>query len=107
MEGHKKAKDCPECRGFRGEWRFDARGANTALQLMGKDRGMFVEKVQIIDDELANKTPEEVQEMVKSMALELGRDFVQQLAEAVGIFEPPTTETLPPEPNAEVPSTVN
>jgi hypothetical protein len=70
-----------------GEWKFDARGANTALQLMGKDRGMFVEKIQIIDDELANKTPEEIREVIKAAAIELGRDFVMQLGEAVGIIE--------------------
>lgn len=70
-----------------GEWKFDGRNANAALHLMGKDRGMFVEKVQIIDDELANKTPEQVQEILKAAAIDLGRDFVRQLGEAVGLFE--------------------
>jgi len=83
----RKGKTCPACHNHLGEWKFDARGANTALQLMGKDRGMFIDKVQIIDDELANKTPEQLAEVIKAAAIELGRDFVRQLGEAVGLFE--------------------
>ncbi len=88
-----------------GDWLFDARGANMALQLMGKDRGMFVDKVQIIDDELAGKSPEEVREVIKAAAIELGRPFIMQLGAAVGIFEEhsktdggsktPTVEAVP------------
>ncbi len=70
-----------------GEWAFDARGANTALQLMGKDLGMFVEKVQIVEDDLASKSPEEVQEVLKALAIDLGRDPVRMMGEAVGLFE--------------------
>jgi hypothetical protein len=87
------------------EYTFDARGANTALQLMGKDRGMFVDKIQIIDDELAGKTPEEVAEVIRAAAIELGRPFIRQLGEAVGLFETdsqtggglktPTVEAVP------------
>lgn len=86
IEPGKKGITCEACHNHLGEWRFDARGANTALQLMGKDRGMFVEKVQIIDDELAGKSPEEVREKLKAMAVELGRDFVKQLCEGVGLY---------------------
>jgi phage terminase small subunit len=68
-----------------GEWRFDARGANTALQLLGKDLGMFVDKIQVVDDELANKTPEEIMEILKSLAVELGRDPIKIMGEAVGL----------------------
>jgi hypothetical protein len=87
IEKNKKAQACSECGGHRGEWRFDARGTNTALQLMGKDLGMFVEQVKIIDDELANKSPAELKEIIMAAAIDLGRDFVRQLGEAVGLFE--------------------
>lgn len=70
-----------------GEWKFDARGANAALHLMGKDRGMFVERMEIIDSELSGKSPEEIAEMVAASAIELGRDFIRRLGEAVGLFE--------------------
>ena len=33
-----------------GEYQFDSKGANTALQLIGKHLGMFVEKVQLKGD---------------------------------------------------------
>jgi len=76
-----------------GEWKFDARGANTALQLMGKDRGMFVDQIKIIEDELINKTPDEIADITRAAAIELGRDFIRQLGESVGIFETDRDET--------------
>lgn len=70
-----------------GHWMFDARGSTSALQLMGKDRGMFVEKVEIlgIDAELHGKSDKEVLEMVAASAIDLGRDFIKQLGEKVGL----------------------
>jgi len=70
-----------------GEYKFDSQGANKALHLIGKDLGMFVDKVQVVDDELAKKTPEEVGEILTAAAIDLGRDFIKQLGEAVGLFE--------------------
>ncbi len=88
-----------------GEWRFDARSANTALQLMGKDLGMFVERLNISTDELHDKTPEEVKEILVALAVDLGRDVVRQMGVAVGIYEAgseiadpakkPTVEAVP------------
>ncbi len=70
-----------------GEWKFDARNANTALHLMGKDRGMFTEKVQIITDGLDGKTAEEIIEHLKASAVDLGRDVIRIMGEAVGLYE--------------------
>lgn len=71
-----------------GDWKFDSGGATKALNLMGKDRGMFVEKVEItgIDAELHGKSSTEILEMVEAAAVELGRDFIKQLGEKVGIY---------------------
>ena len=73
-----------------GVWRYDARNAITALQLMGKDRGMFVEKLEItgIEAELQGKSAEQIIEMVEAVAIDLGRDFVRRLGEKVGILVP-------------------
>ena len=70
-----------------GEWRFDARGANTALQLMGKDLGMFVERLNVSTDELHGKTQAEITEVLLAAAVDLGRDVVRQMGEAVGLYE--------------------
>lgn len=92
-----------------GEWKFDARGANAALHLMGKDRGMFVEKFEIrgIDKELHGKSDTEVREMVAANFSDLGRPVCIQLMEKVfglkyesGGTEPdggktPTVESVP------------
>ena len=32
-----------------GVWKFDGKNANQALHLMGKDRGMFVDKVEVVN----------------------------------------------------------
>ncbi len=66
-----------------GDWTFDARGANTALQLMGKDLGMFVEKLHIVKDELYGKTDAEVREMVEANFNDLGRTVCVQIMEKV------------------------
>lgn len=70
-----------------GQWYFDAANANKALYSMGKDRGMFVEKVEIggIDAELSGKSVPEMLEMVEAAAIDLGRDFCVQLGEKVGL----------------------
>ena len=50
---------------------------------MGKDRGMFVERVQVIEDELAGKSDAEVREMVESSFNDLGRPVCIQIMEKV------------------------
>jgi hypothetical protein len=104
IEPGKKGKTCDACYNHLGDWKFDPRNANTALHLMGKDRGMFVEKIQIIDDDLVGKSPEEVIEIAKALAVDLGRDFVKLLCDAVGI---PVADTLPPAPTVEATKTLN
>ncbi len=68
-----------------GDWVFDAANAHKALFSMGKDRGMFVDKVEVrsIDAELHGKTDEEVLEVVCSSLSELGRPICIQLMEKV------------------------
>ena len=70
-----------------GQWVFDGANANKALYAMGKDRGMFVEKVEIggLDAELSGKGVDELLEMVAAAAIDLGRDFIKQLGEKVGL----------------------
>ena len=54
-----------------GVWKFDSGGANTALQLMGKDRGMFVEKLQINPDDV--EPDEDMEKMIEKVFLDIGR----------------------------------
>jgi len=70
-----------------GQWHFDAANANKALYAMGKDRGMFVEKFEMtgVEKDLQGKSIAEIKEMIQSAAIELGRDFVIQLGEQVGL----------------------
>jgi len=70
-----------------GEYKFDSQGANKALHLIGKDLGMFVDKVKVEVDELAKKTPEEVEEILIAAAVDLGRPVIRRMGEAVGLFE--------------------
>ncbi len=94
-----------------GEWKFDGRNANAALHLMGKDRGMFVEKVEIggIDKELAGKSDKEVREMVEANFNDLGRAVCLQIVEKVfglkygfgGTDDAPSKEPTP-EPDSTV-----
>ncbi len=66
-----------------GEWKFDGRNANAALHLMGKDRGMFVDKVEInqADAEFHGKSDAEIQKMIAATFLDLGRSVCLQLME--------------------------
>jgi hypothetical protein len=68
-----------------GDWVFDAANAHKALFSMGKDRGMFVDKLEVrsIDAELHGKTDEEVLEVVCSSLAELGRPICIQMMEKV------------------------
>ena len=71
-----------------GQWYFDPANANKALYAMGKDRGMFVDKLEVTnpaDAALAGKSPQEVLEVVEAAAIDLGRDFIKQLGEKVGL----------------------
>lgn len=89
-----------------GQWTFDAANANKALYSMGKDRGMFVEKIELggIDKELHGKSAAQLMAMVEAAAIDLGRDFIKQLGEKVGLgYEGggeglPGDETTPDEP---------
>ena len=78
-----------------GQWFFDATNANKALFSMGKDRGMFGDKLEITnpaDAALAGKSTEEVLAVVEAAAIDLGRDFIKRLGEKVGItFEGDST----------------
>ncbi len=66
-----------------GVWKFDGKNANQALHLMGKDRGMFVERVEInqADAETQGKSDAEVRAMLMSHLYDLGRPFFIQAAE--------------------------
>ena len=68
-----------------GEWKFDGKNANQALHLMGKDRGMFVERVEInqADAETQGKSDAEVRAMLMSHLYDLGRPFFIQAAEEI------------------------
>ena len=52
-----------------GVWKFDGKNANQALHLMGKDRGMFVDKVEVVnpDKETDGKSDEEVRKMASTL----------------------------------------
>jgi hypothetical protein len=66
-----------------GEWKFDGRNANAALHLMGKDRGMFVDKVEInqADAEFKGKSEAEIQKMIAATFTDLGRSVCLQIIE--------------------------
>lgn len=66
-----------------GQWVYDGANANKALFSMGKDRGMFIDKLQIIEDPLDGKSDAEVLEMVESSFVELGRPVCLQIMEKV------------------------
>ncbi len=71
-----------------GQWMFDATNANKALFSMGKDRGMFGDKLEITnpaDAALAGKSTKEVLGVVEAAAIDLGRDFIKRLGEKVGL----------------------
>ena len=71
-----------------GQWYFDAANANKAIWAMGKDLGMFVEKLEVkgIDAELHGKTDAQVQEVVVASFNDLGRPVCIQIMEkAFGI----------------------
>ena len=66
-----------------GEWKFDAKNAIAAYQLLGKDLGMWKEQVEIThpDGELHGKTDEETMSMIEASLSELGRPLFMQMAE--------------------------
>ena len=68
-----------------GQWIYDAGNANKALFNMGKDRGMFVDKLEVtgIDAELHGKSEKEVNEMVEATFNDLGRPVCIQIMERV------------------------
>jgi len=68
-----------------GVWKFDGKNANQALHLMGKDRGMFADKVEVVNPDQATegKTDEEVMRMAMGLMHDLGRPFFLQAAEEV------------------------
>ncbi len=68
-----------------GVWKFDGKNANQALHLMGKDRGMFVDKVEVVNPDQATegKTDEEVMRMAMGLMHDLGRPFFLKAAEEV------------------------
>ena len=79
----KSGKEC-------GVWKFDGPTAVKVYHLMGKDLGMFKDQLEVsgIDAELHERSNPEIMLMIEAMALSLGRDFIRQLGEKVGIIEP-------------------
>jgi hypothetical protein len=82
-----------------GEFKYDGSVANRALELAGKELGMFADRLitQNLDSELEGMSPEEVQALVKSLVLDCGmrfvemtdddtRDFILRNAERVGLI---------------------
>lgn len=60
-----------------GEYRYDGNVANRALELVGKQIGMFVERREIgRPGAFAGLTPEQKQEKVKALARKLGMDRI-------------------------------
>lgn len=57
-----------------GKFTFNAAGANRALELLGKELGLFVERfsVESLDSQLDGMTGEELRDFVKKAALETG-----------------------------------
>jgi hypothetical protein len=55
-----------------GEYKFDSAGANRALELLGKELGMFVERKQIDLNPLGHKSDEELMMMAAELAQQIG-----------------------------------
>ena len=57
-----------------GEYKYQGTVANRALELMGKELGMFADKLQLenLDSELEAMTPTELKNYVRAMAGEVG-----------------------------------
>ena len=81
-----------------GEYTFNAAGANRALELVGKELGMFVERYSIesLDSQLDGMSPAELRAFVKTAATDVGlrlldmtndetREFIMRNAERVGL----------------------
>lgn len=70
-----------------GIWKFDSTGGNNALAGAAKLLGLSVEKIAItgIEAEVNGKSQKELLEMVTAAAVDLGRDFIKQLGEKVGL----------------------
>jgi hypothetical protein len=84
-----------------GEYRFDSKGANQALGLLGKELGMFVDRKEIrhgplteaTDDELKSETArllEELATLTGKSAQELIGDMARN-AEAIDVTPVETT----------------
>lgn len=70
-----------------GAFQFDAKGANQALMLIGKELGMFVERREIRHGPLVDATDEELDKEIATIATELasltGKPLRQVLLESV------------------------
>lgn len=62
-----------------GEYTFQVAGSNRALELMGKELGMFVERFSIesLDSQLESMSGEELRAFVKASACEVGLRVVE------------------------------
>jgi len=62
-----------------GKYTFNASGANRALELVGKELGMFVERYSIesLDSQLDGMTPAELRAFVKTAATDVGLRVVE------------------------------
>ena len=92
-----RARRCVACREPISQ-RVDVQAANRSLELLGKQRGMFRQQLEIggIDKELSGKSDSEVLQLIEGLASDLGRDFIRQLAEHVGILEKRSSDGLLP-----------
>lgn len=55
-----------------GEWKFDSTGANRALELIGRELGMFVERKQIDMNPLGQMSDEALHAMAADLAKQVG-----------------------------------
>jgi len=55
-----------------GEYKFDSAGANRALELLGKEMGMFVERKQIEMNPLGQMSDEDLMRMAAELAQQVG-----------------------------------
>ena len=74
-----------------GEYKFDSAGANRALELLGKELGMFVERKQIDMNPLGQMSEEDLMRMAAELAQQTG------MAEVIDV----DAKVLPPGANGE------
>lgn len=71
-----------------GEYTFNAAGANKALELVGKELGMFADRLimENLDDKLEGMSDQELRAFVKAAAFEVGLRFIDMNEEETRDF---------------------